>query len=239
MGWSSALRFLNPPLFVAMLLAFSLPFVTVSCRDREAKLTGIELVTRASPTIEGPAFVGDEAASIRERVELLQFRALAVFIAAAVGLVVSLIALMRLRGHARYLTAAVLAIIPPVALLVLATFMGGSGEGGTQVHHNIGFWVVCALFALAIGTTWPSLFAATREVPNKLVSGIISIAAGLLALGWMPLLGLVAVPVGLVAGFVQFFRTTGPGVPSVALGFFAIVLNIAAAVVNLAVIRWT
>lgn len=234
MGWSSALRFLNPPLFVAVLLAFSLPFVTVSCRDREATLTGIELVSRASPSVEEDPASG-AAFAVRDRVALLQSRALAVFIGAAGGLVVSLMMLMRLRGYRRYLTAALLAIIPPVALAVLATFMGGSGEDETLVHHNIGFWVVCALFAVAIGTTWPSLFGAASEVPNKLVGGTISLAAGLLALGWTPLLGLLAVPVGLIAGFVQFFRTTGPGVPSRPIAFFAIVLNIVAVPVNLIV----
>ena len=161
--------------FAVALLAFVLPFATVSCDQLHVETSGAELVLRASPETQGPNEEGVELGGLV--VEFGGGLATASFLAFALALVASLrgwspgwVPLCGLAGIA--------------ALAFLETRTGGAAAGGVvDVDARFGAVLAAgtaALGALAGALTWLRTGGAPSLRPFTPVLG-----AGLLVLGYL------------------------------------------------------
>ena len=165
-----------PLAFAVALLAFALPFATVSCDESSVQVSGAELVARSTPETEG--FVAPEGVALGELVVAYGGGlATAAFLAFAL----SLLAMVRVWASA---WAPLGGAVGVVALLFLKT--RGTGGGGPEdiadVDARIGGYLAAgagAAGALAAGAVWlrgdrPPLRPVTPAV-----------AAGLLLFGYL------------------------------------------------------
>ena len=143
-------RAVSPALFAGIVLAFGLPFATVSCNGGTVRTTGIELATFRVPDAVPPART-DEGVPLGEAVERREsIFALATLTAAFAGLVCGL---SRRRGEVKAAAAG--------AVGVLAMWAASVQVLGAEVEYEIGFVLVSAGFALLL--VWHSALAVARR----------------------------------------------------------------------------
>ena len=140
-----------PLAFAVALLAFALPFATVSCDESSVQVSGAELVVRSAPETEG--FAAPEGVELGELVVAYGGGlATAAFLAFAL----SLLAAVRRWAPA---WAALAGAVGVVALLFLKTRGSDGGGAGeiAEVDARIGGWLAAgagAAGALAAGAVW-------------------------------------------------------------------------------------
>ena len=140
------IRRVTPLAFALALLAFALPFATVSCDDARVEASGADLVLRTAPETEGRAPEGIELGELV--VAAGGGLATAAFLAFALGLLAS--ARMWRSGWAPF------AGVVGVAALVFLKTRGGP-ENIAEVDAQIGAFLAAgagAAAALAAGAVW-------------------------------------------------------------------------------------
>jgi hypothetical protein len=165
------IRRVAPLAFAVALLAFALPFATVSCDDAQVEASGADLVLRTPPETEGRAPDGIELGELV--VASGGGLATAAFLAFALGLLAS--ARMWQSGWAP------LAGVVGVAALIFLKTRGGP-EDIAEVDTQIGAFLAAgagAAAALAAGTVW---MRGGRPALRPLAPVI---AAGLLLFGYL------------------------------------------------------
>ena len=129
----STQRHLGPALFGLTLLAFLLPFATVSCGQAETTFTGIQLVTETVPgggSVNGGEQLGEEVEAEASPL------AMAAFAAAVVGLVVTALGVVKGPG---WLAAAGL-----ISTLLLGS--DGLDPFGPTINFRVGYVLTLLLF---------------------------------------------------------------------------------------------
>jgi hypothetical protein len=165
------IRRVAPPAFALALLAFALPFATVSCNDARVEVSGADLVLRSPPETEGRAPEGIELGELV--VASGGGLATAAFLAFALGLLAS--ARMWRSGWAPF------AGVVGVAALVFLKTRGGP-ENIAEVDAQFGAFLAAgagAAAALTAGAVW---LRGGRPPLRPLAPAI---AAGLLLFGYL------------------------------------------------------
>ena len=165
------IRRVAPLAFALALLAFALPFATVSCDDARVEASGADLVLRSAPEAEGQAPEGIELGELV--VAAGGGLATAAFLAFALGLLAS--ARMWRSGWAPF------AGVVGVAALVFLKTRGGP-ENIAEVDAQIGAFLAAgagAAAALAAGAVW----LRGGRPPLRPLAPVI--AAGLLLFGYL------------------------------------------------------
>lgn len=161
--------------FAVALLAFLLPFATVSCGGSRVEASGAELVLRSPPETEG-----SRAATIDLGELVVAYGgglATAAFLAFAVGLV----------GAARGWTlgwAALAGLVGVAALVFLKTRGGGGGpEGVADVDARLGGVLAVVAGAAGAAVAGAVLLREERRPPLRPLTPVV--AAGLLLFGYL------------------------------------------------------
>jgi hypothetical protein len=164
-----------PVAFAVAMLAFALPFATVSCDDSSVEVSGAELVLRSAPETEG--FAAPEGVALGELVV-----AYGGGLATAAFLAFALSFLAMVRGWAPA-WAPLAGAVGVVALVFLKTRGTGGGAGEiAEVDARIGGWLAAgagAAGALAAGAMW----LRGDRPPLRPLAPVI--AAGLLLFGYL------------------------------------------------------
>jgi hypothetical protein len=151
-------RFVSPALFAAILVAFALPFGTVSCEGPPVQFTGYELATRTVPQTTPPATT-DDGESLPDAIEdEAGGWALIALVAAALG---AALGFARRRGGGFAASAGLIA----VAGLFWSSF---DVLGGPEVEYELGYVATAVLFALA--AVWHSALAIRRGLGRRRTS---------------------------------------------------------------------
>jgi hypothetical protein len=165
-----------PLAFAVALLAFALPFATVSCDESSVQVSGAELVVRTAPETEG--FVAPEGVELGELVVAYGGGlATAAFLAFAL----SLLAMVRVLAPAWAPLAGAVGVVALVFLKTRGTDSGGAGEIA-EVDAKIGGYLAAgagAAGALAAGAVW------LRGERPELRPLVPAVAAGLLLFGYL------------------------------------------------------
>jgi hypothetical protein len=164
-----------PLAFTVALLAFALPFATVSCDESSVQVSGAELVVRSAPATEG--FAASEGVELGELVVAYGGGlATAAFLAFAL----SLLAMVRVWAPGWGPLAGAVGVVALVFLKTRGTD-GGAGEIA-EVDAKIGGWLAAgagAAGALAAGAVW------LRSDRPQLGPLAPVVAAGLLLFGYL------------------------------------------------------
>jgi hypothetical protein len=167
------IRRVAPLAFSLALLAFALPFATVSCDDAQVEPSGAELVFRTAPETEGGAPEGIELG------ELVVAYGGGLATAAFLAFALSLLASVRLWGAG---WAPLAGTVGVAALLFLRTRGSGSTDAIAEVDARIGGFLAAgagAAGALAAGAVW----LRGGRPPLRPVAPVV--AAGLLLFGYL------------------------------------------------------
>lgn len=163
-----------PLAFAVALLAFALPFATVSCDESSVQVSGAELVVRSPPETEG--FAAPEGVELGELVVASGGGlATAAFLAFALGLLAS----VRLWGPG---WAPLAGTVGVAALLFLRTRGSGGSEAIAEIDAQIGGFLAAgagAAATLAAGAVW----LRGGRPPLRPLAPVI--AAGLLLFGYL------------------------------------------------------
>lgn len=167
------IRRVAPLAFSLALLAFALPFATVSCDDAQVEPSGAELVFRTAPETEGGSPEGIELG------ELVVAYGGGLATAAFLAFALSLLASVRLWGAG---WAPLAGTVGVAALLFLRTRGSGSTDAIAEVDARIGGFLAAgagAAGALAAGAVW----LRGGRPPLRPVAPVV--AAGLLLFGYL------------------------------------------------------
>ncbi|MEC4990151.1 MAG: hypothetical protein SAJ37_15565, partial [Oscillatoria sp. PMC 1068.18] len=156
---------ISPAIFILILICFFLPFVTVSCQNREiVKLTGVQIAVGEN-LIKPSLFIGDVE---REKIPS-QPLATSALVCSCVGLVTSL-----LKSRRNAIIPAIMGLIGAIFLWLLKLKIAQEalikGEGFLKISYEFGFWLSLVLLAIAaIFHAWIFFFPLSnqRERFNK------------------------------------------------------------------------
>ena len=146
----------SPLIFAASILAFLLPFITVSCGGQKVvSFTGLQLAT--GTTIEQPQMFGPPK---RERVDPEP----TVMIAAAAVIAALVLGLLGARGLKASVAASAIGVASLIATRIrLDDQIAKQGQGMLQVNYEAGFSLT--LLLLLCGTVWNGYVLATSRAP--------------------------------------------------------------------------
>ena len=139
-----------PTVFAGVVIAFCLPFATVSCNGASTTFTGMQLVTHTVP--HGGTFADEDGAraEISDRVEhKSSITATLTLLAAVAGLSLGLLG-RRGTGWC--------AVIGLVLAFILGANTGADMFSGSDVTYRAGYWATLALFG------WATLVQLARAV---------------------------------------------------------------------------
>ena len=150
-----AQRWLSPAVFALAVLAFLLPFATVSCDGAETSFTGMQLVTRTvppgGPIEEAPDCNADISDCVEERSSTF---AEAAFAAALLGLALGIFG--KRKGPGWCATVGLLA--------VLGIGMQAVEPLGPEVTFHAGYWLALVLFLWAALHALRAAFRRREEI---------------------------------------------------------------------------
>ncbi len=133
----------SPAIFGLILICFFLPFMNLSCENRELiSLTGVQVAT--GTTIQTPSFLGQQ---LPQKIPAEPLASLAL-VSACVGLGTSF-----LRSNKNTIIPAAVGGIGAVLLLVIKAKVDDAilkqGQGIIKVNYGLGFWLSFLLFGTA------------------------------------------------------------------------------------------
>lgn len=146
----SASRIVSPAIYVAILVAFALPFGTVSCNGPAVHFTGYQLATGSVPQTTPPATT-DEGDSLRDAIESKASSwALLMLLAAITGFALGV------AGRRGGGIAAIVGLVGVVGLIAQSFDMGGP-----TIEYEEGFRIAAFLFAIA--AVWHAVVSVVRR----------------------------------------------------------------------------